>query len=113
MNVWLLYELLCGGCKVVPLPSAMFQCCCNNCNVATPERCNNRGLTVTISLFSLTNQREGEGQRVRNRIIQKMKHQEHLKKEAIERGESVENWDKIVLIGKKIKGSQPASAKSD
>eukprot|EP01082_Thalassiosira_pseudonana_P000260 g150.t1 g150 contig1:362585-363337(-) len=56
---------------------------------------------------------EGEGQRVRNRIIQKMKHQEHLKKEAIERGESVEDWDKIVLIGKKIKGSQPASAKSD
>ncbi|KAL7542433.1 hypothetical protein ACHAXR_011784 [Thalassiosira sp. AJA248-18] len=51
---------------------------------------------------------EGEGQRIRNRIISVMKHREELKKQAIERGESVEDWDKIVLVGKKIK--QPSSA---
>ena len=50
--------------------------------------------------------REGEGQRVRNRIIQKMKHREALKQQAIERGESVEDWDKIVLVGKKIRQQQ-------
>ena len=47
--------------------------------------------------------REGEGQRVRNRIVQKMKHREELKKQAIARGESVEDWDKITLVGMKIK----------
>eukprot|EP00986_Skeletonema_menzelii_P001404 scaffold376_cov137-Skeletonema_menzelii.AAC.1 len=47
--------------------------------------------------------KEGQGQQVRNRIVQKLKHQERLKKEAMERGESVEEWDRIVLMGKKIK----------
>ena len=37
-----------------------------------------------------------------------MKHNEKLKKEAIERGDSVEDWDKIVLVGKKIKQQQPS-----
>lgn len=46
---------------------------------------------------------EGEGQRIRNRIIQTTKHRHELKKQAIARGESVEDWDKIVLVGKKIK----------
>ena len=32
-----------------------------------------------------------------------MKHRKVLKEEAIARGESVEDWDKIVLVGKKIK----------
>mmetsp|Transcript_8374 Transcript_8374/g.15202 ORF Transcript_8374/g.15202 Transcript_8374/m.15202 type:complete len:198 (-) Transcript_8374:166-759(-) len=53
---------------------------------------------------------EGEGQRIRNRVIQKMKHREVLKNQAIERGESVEDWDKIVLVGKKIK--QPSTSAS-
>ena len=35
--------------------------------------------------------------------MQKLKHQERLKREAVERGESVEGWDRIVLMGKKIK----------
>ncbi|KAL7473938.1 hypothetical protein ACHAXS_014283 [Conticribra weissflogii] len=48
---------------------------------------------------------EGEGQRVRNRIVQKMKHREELKKQALARGESIEDWDKIALVGKKMKGS--------
>ncbi|KAL7490828.1 hypothetical protein ACHAWT_000707 [Skeletonema menzelii] len=47
--------------------------------------------------------KEGQGQQVRNRIVQKLKHQERLKKEAMERGEIVEEWDRIVLMGKKIK----------
>ena len=45
----------------------------------------------------------GQPLQVRNRIVQKMKHQEKLKKEAMERGESVEGWDRIVVVGKKIK----------
>ena len=45
----------------------------------------------------------GQGQQVRNRIVQKLKHQERLKKEAMGRGENVEDWDRIVLVGKKIK----------
>ena len=51
------------------------------------------------------NYSEGEGQRIRNRIIQVMKHRESVRKQAIEdgNGESVEDWDKIVLVGKKIK----------
>ena len=36
-----------------------------------------------------------------------MKHREALKNEAIDRGESVEDWDRIVLVGAKIK--QPTS----
>ena len=47
--------------------------------------------------------KEGQGQQVRNRIVQKLKHQERLKKEAMGRGENVEDWDRIVLVGKKIK----------
>ncbi|KAL7550303.1 hypothetical protein ACHAWF_013546 [Thalassiosira exigua] len=50
----------------------------------------------------------GEGQRARNRIVQKMKHREELKKQAIARGEAMEEWDKIVLVGKKIK--QPSAS---
>ena len=48
--------------------------------------------------------REGEGQKVRNRIIQKLNHREQLKKQAIAKGESTEEFDdKIILVGKKIK----------
>ena len=46
---------------------------------------------------------EGEGQRVRNRLIQKIQHREMLKQCAIERGENVEDWDRTVLEGKKIR----------
>lgn len=53
---------------------------------------------------------EGEGQRIRNRIVQTMKHRETLKQLAIENGESVEDWDKIVLVGKKIKQPTPEAA---
>jgi len=56
---------------------------------------------------------EGEGQRARNRVVQKMKHREQLKKEAIARGESVEDWDKIVLVGKKIKQSTSESGEEE
>lgn len=49
---------------------------------------------------------EGEGQRVRNRLIQKIKHREMLKQCAIERGENVDEWDRIVLEGKKIRPQQ-------
>eukprot|EP00578_Thalassiosira_sp_NH16_P027590 CAMPEP_0181100894 /NCGR_PEP_ID=MMETSP1071-20121207/13449_1 /TAXON_ID=35127 /ORGANISM="Thalassiosira sp., Strain NH16" /LENGTH=79 /DNA_ID=CAMNT_0023183679 /DNA_START=382 /DNA_END=621 /DNA_ORIENTATION=- len=56
----------------------------------------------------VTTKGEGEGQRTRNRIVQKMKHREVLKKQAIETGGSVEDWDKIVLVGKKIK--QPSTS---
>jgi len=35
-----------------------------------------------------------------------MKHRELLKQQAIERGESVEDWDRIVLVGKKIRQQQ-------
>lgn len=49
---------------------------------------------------------EGEGQRVRNRLIQKIKHREMLKQCAIERGENVDDWDRIVLEGKKIRQQQ-------
>ena len=52
------------------------------------------------------NNREGEGQRVRNRIIQKMTHREGLKKKAIDNGESVKDWDRIVLAGKKVRQQQ-------
>lgn len=62
-------------------------------------------------LFNGQMHREGEGQRIRNRIIQKMKHVEEMKKQALARGESVEDWDRIVLVGKKIK--QPSWAKTD
>ncbi len=53
--------------------------------------------------------REGEGQRIRNRIIQKMTHREGLKKKAFDNGESVDDWDKIVLVGKKIRQQQPVT----
>jgi ribosomal protein L28 len=49
---------------------------------------------------------EGEGQRVRNRLIQKIKHREMLKQCAIDRGENVDDWDRIVLEGKKIRQQQ-------
>lgn len=39
-----------------------------------------------------------------------MKHREALKNEAIDRGESVEDWERIVLVGAKIK--QPTSSTS-
>ncbi|KAL3791044.1 hypothetical protein ACHAW5_002821 [Stephanodiscus triporus] len=56
---------------------------------------------------------EGEGQRIRNRIVQKMRHREGLKKKAIDDGELVEDWDKIVLVGKKIRQQQqPPSSPS-
>lgn len=36
--------------------------------------------------------------------MQKLRHREELKQQAIARGESTEEWDdKIVLVGKKIK----------
>ena len=40
-----------------------------------------------------------------------MKHREALKKEAIDRGESVEDWERIVLVGAKIK--QPTASTSE
>jgi large subunit ribosomal protein L28 len=49
---------------------------------------------------------QGMGQQVRNRIMQKLQHQKKLKREAVARGENVDDWDKIILIGKKIKSSQ-------
>ena len=58
-----------------------------------------------LTMHSVLYLRFGEGQRTRNRIVQKMKHREKLKQEAIARGESVEDWDRIVLAGKKIKES--------
>lgn len=61
-----------------------------------------------MCVLSFRARREGEGQRTRNRIVQKMKHRESLRQKAIENGESVEDWDRIVLVGKKIK--QPAAA---
>ena len=39
---------------------------------------------------------------MRNRIIQKMTHGEGSKKKAIDNGEPVEDWDRIVLAGKKV-----------
>ena len=59
--------------------------------------------------WNLFVEREGEGQRIRNRIIQTMKHRELLKTEAIERGEDVDDWDKITLVGKKIKAASSES----
>jgi len=53
--------------------------------------------------------KEGMGQQVRNRIVQKLKHYERLKKEAIKKnnGEDVVGeWDRIILVGKKIKQQQ-------
>jgi hypothetical protein len=42
--------------------------------------------------------------------MQKIRHREELKKQAIARGEPVEEWeDKIVLVGKKIKTAAPAA----
>ena len=70
-----------------------------------------RSHLVHILYFSITSgwrttRRKGEGQRTRNRIVQKMKHREKLRQEAVARGESVEEWDKIVLQGKKIKTAE-------
>ena len=59
--------------------------------------------------WNLPTEREGEGQRIRNRIIQTMKHREILKTQAIERGEDVDDWDKITLVGKKMKGASSES----
>lgn len=42
--------------------------------------------------------------------MQKLKHREELKKQAIARGESIEEFDdKIVLVGKKIKSAEAAT----
>lgn len=49
---------------------------------------------------------DGVGQRVRNRIRQKLRHEERMRREAVGRGESVEGWDRIVLVGKKIKAEE-------
>ncbi len=38
-----------------------------------------------------------------------MTHREGLKKKAIDNGESVEDWDKIVFVGKKIRQQQTLS----
>ena len=38
-----------------------------------------------------------------------MKHREILKTQAIERGEDVDDWDKITLVGKKMKGASSES----
>lgn len=52
---------------------------------------------------------EGEGQKTRNRIMQKLRHREELKKQAIAKGEPTEQWDdRIVLVGKKIKKTAAA-----
>ena len=42
--------------------------------------------------------------------MQKLKHREDLKKQAIARGESTEEFDdRIVLVGKKIKAAEAAA----
>ena len=42
--------------------------------------------------------------------MQKLRHREELKKKALARGESIEQWDdKIVLVGKKIKKATAAA----
>ena len=38
-----------------------------------------------------------------------MKHRELLKTQAIERGEDVDDWDKITLVGKKMKAASSES----
>jgi hypothetical protein len=38
-----------------------------------------------------------------------MTHREGLKKKAFDNGESVDDWDKIVLVGKKIRQQQPVT----
>ena len=53
--------------------------------------------------------RFGEGQRARNRIVMALKQQEKLREKAIERGESVDDWDKIPLVGKKVKSNADVS----
>lgn len=55
----------------------------------------------------------GEGQRARNRIVMTLKQQEKLREEAIKRGESVDDWDKIPLVGKNVKSSAEASEGED
>jgi hypothetical protein len=43
--------------------------------------------------------------------MQKIRHREELKKKAVARGESIEEWDdKIVLVGRKIKTAAATSA---
>ena len=42
-----------------------------------------------------------------------MKHREVLKAQAIENGESVEDWDEIVLSGAKIKQTSSESVKEE
>ena len=39
-----------------------------------------------------------------------MKHRESLKQKAIEQGESVEDWDRIVFVGKKAKQTSSSSS---
>ena len=41
-----------------------------------------------------------------------MKHRELLKTQAIERGEDVDDWDKITLVGKKMKGAASSESTS-
>ena len=41
-----------------------------------------------------------------------MKHRELSKTQAIERGENVDDWDKITLVGKKIKEASSSSSES-
>ena len=38
-----------------------------------------------------------------------LKQQEKLREKAIERGESVDDWDKIPLVGKKVKSNADVS----
>mmetsp|Transcript_22876 Transcript_22876/g.53942 ORF Transcript_22876/g.53942 Transcript_22876/m.53942 type:complete len:194 (-) Transcript_22876:94-675(-) len=55
----------------------------------------------------------GEGQRARNRIVMTLKQREKLREEAIERGESVDDWDKIPLVGKKVKSNEEVGEGED
>ena len=49
---------------------------------------------------------------MRNRIIQKMTHGEGSKKKATDNGEPVEDWDRIVLAGKKVRQQQQQQQQS-
>ena len=49
---------------------------------------------------------------MRNRLLQKIQHREMLKQYAIERGENVEEWDRIVLEGKKIRQAATTQSSS-
>ena len=69
--------------------------------------------TVVDIVSAIPPGRFGEGQRARNRIVMTLKQREKLREEAIKRGESVDDWDKIPLVGKNAKSNAEASEGGD